>query len=318
MRKKLILSFACLTTLSVFGQEANERDLLKSVNWDEDSTEITTISDIAKMQQDVTNKKQTESHYRNVWSRKGYLNLGYNSTTLDPDQRIETGVDGGIVAKFKSNWGASLQVGRSYALHKTPIANKLQFNLDYTYIDLNVNHFEHEGNGKNLYNSNTYLYADDSTKYYTPWNLEKYDINYGMAIGPSISIAPFTSTSYSGLHYLKLNVYFHIGYHVSFLYIKNDEEADISQKTDTPYKEQTYEEKTVSTRHDRMKDNLKLDLGHGLTKSFGLSLTWKFIGVGYEHRSANLKYQSLSTNDFGSDTYKFKSSTNRVFIQFRL
>lgn len=309
MKKKLALSLICLFAISAYGQDVNEQDLLKNVNWKEDSTEITTINDIIKMQQDVTNKNFKESHYRDVWSRKSYLNLSYNTTTLTPDQNIPTGIGSALVPEFKSNWGFSLQVGRSYALHKTPIANILQFNIDYTYIDLNVNHFTQEGDGKNLYDSNAKFVADSKEYYYTPWNLEKYDLNYGMAIGPSLSIAPFTSLGSAGLHHFKLNVFFHVGYHVSLLYMTNDKDADVNQNsTDT-------EEKN---NYDKMKDNLKMDLGHGLTTSFGFSLTWKAIGLGYEHRSAGLKYKSLSTSDFGKDTYKFKSSTNRVFIQFRL
>ncbi|MBO6099096.1 MAG: hypothetical protein J6P01_03020, partial [Prevotella sp.] len=261
------------------------------------------VSDIIKMQQEVTKRNQSESHFRSVWSRKGYLNISYNTSTLSPKDAVPTGVayNGGKAPEYKSNWGASIQLGRSYALHKRPISNILQFNIDYTYIDLNVNHFKAEGDGTNLYDSSN----KSGEKYYTPWNLEKYDINYGMAVGPSVTVAPFTYTKYAGLHHMKFNVYFHIGYHVGLLYMVNDENADVNQdKDDDDYK--------------RMKDNLKMDLGHGLTTSFGFSLTWKTIGVGYEHRSGSLKYKSLSTDDFGKDSYKFKSSTNRVFVQFRM
>lgn len=310
MKKKLTLSLACLLAVSVYGQDVNQQDMLSNVNWTEDSTEITTIDDIVKIQQDVTNKRYKESHYRDVWSRKGYFNISYNTTTLTPDESIYTGVDGGLVPEFKSNWGFSIQSGRSYALHKTPIANILQFNIDYSYIDLNVNHFNQEGDGKNLYDSRVILPNSDGKDYfYTPWNLEKYDINYGMAVGPSISVAPFTSTSSAALHHVKFNAFFHVGYHVSLLYMKNDSDADMNQKTAVDYDKD---------RYDRMDDNLKLDLGHGLITSFGFSVTWKFIGLGYEHRSGALKYKSLSSKDFGKDSYKFKSSTNRIFIQFRM
>ena len=262
------------------------------------------------MQQDVTNKKYAESHYRDVWSRKGYFNISYNSTTLTPDQSIPTGVGGNVVPEFKSDWGVSLNIGRSYALHKSPIANMLQFNFDFSYIDLNVNHFKQEGDGKNLYDSREVL-PGTTDKFFTPWNLEKYDFNYGMSVGPSISIAPFTSTNVSGLHHIKLNAFFHVGYHVSLLYMLNDEEADINQGDDPT-------DPIAVERYEKMKDNLKLDLGHGLITSFGFSVTWKFIGLGYEHRSGSLEYKSLSKNDFSNEKYKFKSSTNRVFIQFRM
>ena len=310
MKKKLIFSITCLIAICAYGQDVNEPNLPMTFNWQEDTTEVTTINDIIRMQQDVTNKKYAESHYRDVWSRKGYFNISYNSTTLTPDQSIPTGVGGNVVPEFKSDWGVSLNIGRSYALHKSPIANMLQFNFDFSYIDLNVNHFKHEGDGKNLYDSREVL-PGTTDKFFTPWNLEKYDFNYGMSVGPSISIAPFTSTNVSGLHHIKLNAFFHVGYHVSLLYMLNDEEADMNQGDDPT-------DPIAVERYEKMKDNLKLDLGHGLITSFGFSVTWKFIGLGYEHRSGSLEYKSLSKNDFSNEKYKFKSSTNRVFIQFRM
>jgi hypothetical protein len=310
MKKKLIFSITCLIAICAYGQDVNEPNLPMTFNWQEDTTEVTTINDIIRMQQDVTNKKFAESHYRDVWSRKGYFNISYNSTTLTPDQSIPTGVGGNVVPEFKSDWGVSLNIGRSYALHKSPIANMLQYNFDFSYIDLNVNHFKHEGDGKNLYDSREVL-PGTTDKFFTPWNLEKYDFNYGMSVGPSISIAPFTSTNVSGLHHIKLNAFFHVGYHVSLLYMLNDEEADMNQGDDPT-------DPIAVERYEKMKDNLKLDLGHGLITSFGFSVTWKFIGLGYEHRSGSLEYKSLSKNDFSNEKYKFKSSTNRVFIQFRM
>ena len=316
MKKKLMLSLACLFAVSAFGQDVNEQNMPMTFNWQEDTTEVTTINDIIRMQQDVTNKKYAESHYRDVWSRKGYFNISYNSATLTPDESIPTGVGGGVVPEFKSDWGVSLQLGRSYALHKMPIANMLQFNIDYSYIDLNVNHFKQEGDG-NLYDSRSILNYDGKEYYYTPWNLEKYDLNYGMSVGPSISIAPFTSTNVSALHHIKLNAFFHVGYHVSLLYMTNDEKADINP-TKKRENVQTETQAKEYERYEKMSKGLKFDLGHGLITSFGFSITWKFIGLGYERRSGSLKYQSLSTDDYSKQKYEFKSSTNRVFIQFRM
>jgi hypothetical protein len=213
-------------------------------------------------------------------------------------------VGSGVVPKFKTDWGVSLQLGRSYKLHKKPISNILQFYIDYSYIDLNVNHFKHEGDGKNLYDTSVRL--PDGKKFHTPWNLEKYDINYGMAVGPSFSVAPFNFMKSRGLHYLHLNVWYHIGYHASLLAMMNDEDADANPNQST------------SSGEEKVREGIKLDLGHGLTNAFGLSLTWKFIGIGYEYRSGALKYQSLDKDTYGDDKYKFKASTNRIFLQFRL
>ena len=303
MKKKLIVSVASLLCLTVTGQNVNELNRQANIDWKEDSTEIVTIEDIVKTQQGLTTNRFIEDHFQDVWARKSYLNLSYNSTSLNPDGQIATGVGSGIVPDFKTNWGFSLQLGRSYKLHKKPISNLLQFYIDFTYIDLNVNHYDHEGDGKNLYDSSVKLPGTDC--YYTPWNLEKYEFNYGMALGPSVTFAPFTSMDSRGLHFLKLNLWYHIGYHVSLLNMKSDVNADANKDA------------ISGSSQKEMKENVKLDLGHGLISSFGVSLTWKFIGVGYEYRSAALKYKSLDKDTFGSDEYKFKSSTNRMFLQLR-
>lgn len=308
MKKLLFLSMVSLFGIDAFGQNVNESDRPANIDWSEDSTEIVTIGDIVKTQQGLTSNQFEESHFQDVWARKGYLNLSYNTATLTPDEKVPTGVpslNGGYAPEFKSKWGASLQMGRGYKLHKKPIANILQFYIDYRYIDLNVNFFDHENGGKDLYDTRVKLPNDDK-KFYTPWNLKKYDINYGMAVGPSITVAPFNSMESKGLHHLHLNAWYQIGYHASLLLMKNDEDADINT------------EKNSYNKEEKVREGIKLNLGHGLTNAFGFSISWKFIGVGYEHRSASLKYKSLDTDTYGDDKYKFKSSTNRVFLQFRL
>ena len=304
MKKLLILSMISLFGIDAIGQNVTELDRQANIDWSEDSTEIMTVEDIVKTQQGLTSNQFEESHFKDVWSRKGYLNLSYNTTTLKPDETISTGVpsvNGGIVPELKSKWGVSLQLGRNYKLHKKPIANILQFYIDYQYIDLNLNFFEQEGNG--LYDTSQRL-PSDSKKFYIPWNLKKYEVYYGIALGPSVTVAPCNPMSSKGLHYRQFNMWYNIGYHASLLLMKNDEDADIN--------------KGGYSNEDKVREGIKMNLGHGLTSAFGFSLTWKFIGIGYEYRSASLKYQSLDKDTYGDDKYKFKSSTSRVFLQFRL
>lgn len=300
MKKLLTLSIACLLGVDAFGQFVDDPSRQSNIDWKEDSTEVVTVDDIVATQERITTNNLKEDHFRQVWGRQSYLNLSYNSSKLSPDQDIPTGL-GDMVSEFKSSWGASIQIGRSYRLHKTPISNILQFYLDYTYIDLNINHYDKES-GSPLYDSGVKLPND---KFYTPWNLEKYEFNYGMALGPSLSVAPFTFTNSKAAHYLMFNMWFHIGYHVSLLNIKSDSDADANSGNGS------------KGDYEKMRDDVKLDLGHGLITSFGLSLTWKFVGVGYEHRSAGLKYKSLNKDLYGDDEYKYSASTNRVFLQFK-
>ena len=145
-------------------------------------------------------------------------------------------------------------------------------------------------------------------------------------LGPSITVAPFTYLSNRGLHYIKLNMYFHIGYQASILYMKDKEIGDVQYEPYLEYKatDDYYslsdEKKAIIYDHENMKDVLKLNWGHGMLTTFGLSLTWKGIGIGYEHRVAHNKYKSFSTgdNEFGSASYKFKTTTDRVFVTFRM
>ena len=306
MSKRLIFLMASLFTISAYAQIEDER--IAEIDWTEDSTEVTTIQDIVKQQQIVSLNNSAERHFSDVWGRRSYINFAYNTATLSPKGTVRTGINNGTVKDMSSDWGVSFQYGRSYRLHKLPISNILQFCIDFTGIDLNVNHFKSVGN-KPLYDSRQIEIKDDGYNYYTPWNMEKYDFNYGMSVGPSLTIAPFVSVSQKELHYLKFQLYYHIGYHVSFLYMPNDKSADMND-ADPDDEEYKYKQE--------MADNFKMDWGHGLINSFGLNVSWKFIGIGYEYRTANLKYKAINTGQYGDDKYEFSNSISRVYLQLRL
>lgn len=300
LTKTLVLLAGCILASTSFAQTEHEGQ-----------KEISSIDGIMQEQQAVTTRNMTELHFANVWLRRSYFNLSFGSMALSPKEDYPTGVREGIVPKYESNWAASLQLGRSYRLHKKPIANVIQFNIDYTGIDLNVSHIKQAGDGRNLYDSsNTFVPEGNTsrdTQYYIPWNLEKYEADYGMKLGPSITLSPFTGTKSRGAHFLQLHCYYHIGYQASLLLFLNDGDADVNQST-------TGQNRTA---HEEMESGTKLNWGHGVTQSFGIVLSWKGIGIGYEHRAANLKYKSTSPSTFGNNSYKFDTSLNRFFIQYR-
>ena len=306
MKRKLILILTCLLSTAVFAQVEND-DNKVVIDWSEDSTDITTIQDIIKVQQQVTNRNVTEQHFADVWGRRGYFNFSYNTTKLSPKGNYPNGLDNGLVGELKSNWGASIQYGRSYRLHKKPISNVALFNIDYTGIDLNVNHFEAIGNGTYKYNSSikqTIKEDGKDNEYYNlPWNMEKYEVNYGMTLGPSLTLAPFNLLSGNGLHYIKFNVFYHIGYNISMIYSPNDKKLDENQSGED---------------FQAMESNLKMAWGHGMMQSFGFNISWKAIGIGFEHRSSTIKYKAMNTKDFGKNEYEFSSATNRISLQIRM
>ncbi|MCR5819999.1 MAG: hypothetical protein K6F94_03495 [Bacteroidaceae bacterium] len=317
MKKILVAVALCLGAVNIHAQEpAVPKAIL--IDQAEDVEDVTTIDDIVRQQENVTTRLANEKHFNSVWGRQRFFNISKNTSTIAPAENLESGVayNGGLVPDFKSNWGVSIQLGRNYRLHKKPIANTLQFYIDYVGMDLNANHFKAEDADK-LYNSTTQpieivdpeSHGTKIDKYFrTPWNLAKYEFNYAMMLGPSLTIAPFNYVKGAqGLHHLRMNFYFHIGYHASILWMQNDSDRDVN----------TYSGQ-ARANFEVMEKNMKMDWGHGLIHSYGFSFTWKMIGIGYEHRAGSVKYKSLNTADFGNESYKFNSTTNRIFLQFRL
>lgn len=276
----------------------------------EDTTNVVTITDIIAVQEMVTSQNTTDAHFNKVWGYTSYFNLGYNtSATLTPKEEILSGLDHTqMVEPFKSDWGMSLTLGHNYRLHKKAIANVLQFNIDWTYINLHINHFE-AAKGDKLFDSNlTYTHVDPdegtTSEYnYIPWNMEKYEFNYNMELGPSITIAPFTLINNRALNFLKLNLYYHWGYELSLINIGNDKKLDVNTDKNIHFKE--------------MNGSSKQTWGSGMTGTFGFSVNWRTIGLGWETRSSSIKYQSLQKELFGSFKYKFKDKTNRIYLQIR-
>lgn len=307
MRMKKTITFLVASSFVVAVHAQNEEQY-SNIDWNEDSTEVVSIQDIINEQQQVTAHNMAENHFTDVWSRKSYNNLSFCTTKFTPDGEIRSGLGNDELTKFSSKWGVSFQSGRSYRLHPNPIANIVQFYCDYTWIDATVNYFEKESKGDFAYDSS--LQSDDEGHYFMPWNLKKYELGFGMSLGPSITVCPFNYLDVQQLHYLKVNLYYHIGYHASAFLILDDDSADKNQDTNNSTDD--------GKRHKQLKDNQKGGWGHGMMSSIGFSITWKGIGFGYEHLSSKLKYKPLSSSDFGSKEDKFSVSRNRVFIQFRM
>lgn len=302
MKKVLFfLGVFLLSAGNVFAQYEDEDQ--QNTEIQDDQAEITSINDIVNEQQEATNRNAMEKHFSNVWRRRSYVNFVYGKeATLTPTKPIETGVDynNGLAPVYKAQWYGSLQVGRSYRLHKKTIANVAQFCIDYTGLDLSVAHYEQEGNGRNLYDSSKELSTGFS---YTPWNIEKYQADIAMTIGPSLTLSPFTYIKAKGLHFFQFRFYYHMGYEASGLYFKNNKNADVT---------------TSGSDHEAMGKGTKIDWGHGMVKTYGGVFSWKFLGVGYEHRTANLKYKSIETKTYGKDSYEFDAAVDRIYLQIKM
>ncbi len=298
--KKLFLILMCgMASLAAIAQ--NDETRLDDTDSPADSTGLTSINDIINERQEVNERLFMDNHYHRVWGYRSFVNFIYHGTAkMTPDEPVQTGV--GLAPEYKAKMGFALQVGRNYRLHKRPIANVAQFNLDFTGFDLSLNIYDTESvNGSKVYNSAKTFNYDGQDYFYTPWNLEKYEANYGMSIGPSITIAPLTYAKGREAHFLKLNAFYHVGYSASAMFIKYDENAV---------------NKPESTSAQSNDDNCFL-WGHGMINSFGGSLSWRNIGIGFEHRTGKLTYQSFSTDSFSKVKSKFKTGLTRLYFQIR-
>lgn len=311
-RKILLLTSLLALSLCSFAQtEATEADR-QNYDPEENLNNVVTVNKLIQDHQVATSSNYAEKHFEQVWKHRTYLNLNYSTGVLTPiseikDKNETPGVHTGTgmaPKNYKSSWGVALKNGSNARLHKKPIANIFQFNLDVNWIDLGVNHYNAESNGKGIYSSekantttNTnWSYSKAESCKYTPWNVEKYDISYGFTLGPSLTLAPFNYVNSKGLHFVKFNIYYHIGYNISLMMMRCTPEGDI-------------------TSQDK-ENNTVMDYGHGLCKTFGMNLSWKSIGLGYETKNSTYKYKPI-TGGYGDDASKFKSTSSRLYLQFR-
>lgn len=297
--------------------QAQDINSIPNLDLEEDTTGVASVNDIVKMQQEVLSNKVTGRHYENVWKRRSFFNISWTESKMKCKDVDNT------IGEFKSDWGVTLQSGTNYRLHKKPIAKMINIALDYSWLNLNVNHIKAdepavtEDGKKYLYNSTDRKVvpseSGETDEYYVyPWKLEKYEANYGMTLGPSITIAPFVPLGVKQLDYLKIQAYYHIGYSASFLYTLNKEEFDKNQTTNLiGDNREAYESYTT------MKDNLKLQWGHGMTSTFGFNIFWKRVGIGYERTTGTFKYKNFNTKDFGKFKTKFTNEYSRIYLTIR-
>lgn len=129
-----------------------------------------------------------EDLYRKIWKdRAKYFNIGYVQQTL---------TDKTFGGEIKSDFGVSLSNGKTYYLHKKPIAGMMKFGLDWTWMDIN-------------YAKSTTQVIDEENA--TVSSEAMHQLEYGMQFGPSFTINP--------VHHLKVSGYFRVTPSYSMLYM---------------------------------------------------------------------------------------------------
>lgn len=128
--------------------------------------------------------------------RKRYVNLNFVNQTFTPASGFFD-TDQGL----KSNFGAAITVGRTFYLHKKPLAKMIRIGIDATWFDLNYTNY------KLLYkypSNGSYGYDDEYGDNEESYNFHQAEI--AMQVGPSVTVNPIS----------KMNVHAYFRYAPSF------------------------------------------------------------------------------------------------------
>jgi hypothetical protein len=92
---------------------------------------------------------------------------------------------------------------------------------------------------------------------------------------------------------LHLQGYFHIGYSISTIFMNLDDDLNAED------------------------ESFKFlgNWGHGLTHSWGINLSWKAVGVGFEKRKSSFSYTPFG-DDYGNRKTKFDLNNTRWYLTF--
>lgn len=184
MRKILIICFA----IGFFNTASYSQE-----------TDSATIQRINDLEERMTARERADSirnvneHLDKIWKQKKHLTVGYAFQKL---RRTEDADE----TSLKSDFAMSLQWGKTFSFHKTPIANMVKIGLDWNWVDWHYAKYKEVG-------------FDDMDASYDEApevpSLNYQQIELGMAIGPSVQVTPLYTIG-KGLEHLKVYTFFHV------------------------------------------------------------------------------------------------------------
>lgn len=186
MKKLLLLiSLLCMgTTLSA--QESDQA---------ETQQQIDSLNQVLREMSARMDDVELDSNNQTIWKdRAKYFNIGYVKQKMSPD--IEGPDALGLDAEIKSKFGISLSWGKTYYLHKKPLARMIKIGLDWSWLDINYANYSPESS------------AGEFGQEESGSTMHQAEI--GMSFGPSVTVNP--------IHQLKVSGYFRFTPSYSGLY----------------------------------------------------------------------------------------------------
>ncbi|WP_297065977.1 hypothetical protein [uncultured Duncaniella sp.] len=195
-----------------------------------------------------------DNKLKSIWGRPKSFSIGYINTTLDQSSVGLPDRD----ARF----GAFFSFAKTFYLHKKPIANLIKIGLD---LNFEVNYVNYE-KGHNFSEGPDFNWdwrpgQDNEPIDYSNSYLGTHQIDLGIGLGPSVTIAPFSFLSGS-INNLKASFYYHFTPSLSSLLFSES-------------------------------DDLKQSWAFNLYRSYGVKLSYKKLSLGIEHRNGEAKYKAM-------------------------
>ncbi len=166
----MFLLFALPVSAQTDSSAVSNDDLRQTVD------SLTRVVSELKQAQD---EMKHEQHLDRVWSRKSLMGFSWVTSQTLTDKTTGN--------EWKHEFAAGLQWGKTYYLHRKPIAGMIKFGLDWNWMDVTYAKYKNPledmaGAPKSYY--------DEGDDLFTDIDLGMQQIDYGMAIGPSITVNP--------------------------------------------------------------------------------------------------------------------------------
>ncbi len=246
-----------------------------------DSASIALQNKLDSLQTTVTALQQKEddrskTEYDNaVWKRNKYKTIGLSTQKLEDAEDVAN-------MEYKSKVGVLFEMGKTFYLHKKPIANLMKVGIDWSYLNLSFAKYE-DGKGVNIPSIPSYDDDDYNADTDIDIDLGVYSLAAGMSVGPSVTFAPFYNIG-KGLQHILAQTYFHVTPSYTGILLSKDNDSEIKS-------------------------------GYTTYFNLGLNVSYKKISIGYEYRWGKSKFNSLSLDMYeddenGSTDYDENGSTD--------
>lgn len=251
--------------------------------------EYNTSEELAALRSEVNelrssrDKQANEELVKKIWGRQKSWNIGFVNSNWDPE----------VAPKLKCNYGFSMDLRKTWYVTR-PIANMLRIGIDVKWFDITYVNYKASGYGSTRggsrgwdswgdgYDPSDWGYDPDDYDFdiddEVP-NLGSHQIDLGMSIGVSATVAPFYNFG-NQLQDLKAALYFHFTPTFSALLISEEDEDLQFNYAFVPY------------------------------FNFGLDISWKALNFFVEGRWGSANYNMASASE---DNFDYEEGIGSIF-----